>query len=86
MLKDNFAPTLTLSLPRTKKPGRYVTVRKIGCFLIVTLFIFSLAACQKEEGPAEKAGKEIDKGIKSAGDAMEKTADSVKDAFKKESK
>jgi len=61
-------------------------VRKMGCFLIATLFIFSLAACQKEEGPAEKAGKEIDKGAKEAGQAMEKAAESVKEAVKKESK
>ena len=61
-------------------------MRKMGRLVYSALLVFSLSACQKEEGPAEKAGKEIDKGIKSAGDAMEKTADSVKDALKKESK
>jgi hypothetical protein len=45
-----------------------------------------LSACQKEEGPAEKAGKEVDKAAKEAGAAMEKAADSLKDAVKRESK
>jgi hypothetical protein len=48
--------------------------------------LLTVAACQKEEGPAEKAGKEIDKAAKEAGQAMERAADSIKDAVKKESK
>ena len=61
-------------------------MRKIGCLAIAALLVFSLAACQKEEGPTEKAGKEIDKAFKEAGKAVEKTAESVKEATKKESK
>jgi len=61
-------------------------VRKIGCLAIAALLVFSLAACQKEEGPAEKAGKEIDKAFKEAGKAVEKTAESLTEATKKESK
>lgn len=61
-------------------------MRKIGCLAIAALLVFSLAACQKEEGPAEKAGKEIDKAAKEAGQAMERAAESVKEAVKKESK
>jgi hypothetical protein len=41
----------------------------------------TLSACQKE-GPGEKAGKEIDKAAKDAGQAIEKAVDSVKDATK----
>jgi len=61
-------------------------MRKIGSLAIAALLVFSLAACKKEEGPAEKAGKEIDKAFKEAGKAVEKTAESVKEAMKKESK
>ena len=39
------------------------------------------AAC-KQEGPAEKAGKEIDKAAKEMGQAMDRAADAVKDATK----
>jgi hypothetical protein len=41
----------------------------------------TLGACQKE-GPAEKAGKEIDKTAKDLGQSMDKAADSVKEATK----
>jgi hypothetical protein len=41
----------------------------------------ALSACQKE-GPAEKAGKEVDKAVKELGQSMEKAADSVKEATK----
>ena len=61
-------------------------MRKTGSLAIAALLAFSLAACKKEEGPAEKAGKEIDKAVKEAGQAVEKTAESVKEATKKESK
>ena len=61
-------------------------MRKIAGLVIVGLFVFALSACQKEEGPAEKAGKEIDKAAKQAGQAMEKAAESIKDAVKKDSK
>ena len=39
---------------------------------ILSLFIFTLAACESK-GPAEKAGEKIDQ-------AVEKTADKVEDA------
>lgn len=61
-------------------------MRKIGYLVTAACLVVSLFACQKKEGPAEKAGKEIDKAAKDAGTAMEKAAESVKDAVKKESK
>ena len=39
----------------------------------------ALAGCEKE-GPAEKAGKEIDKAVSQAGHEMEKVGDSIQDA------
>ncbi|MDH3443072.1 MAG: hypothetical protein OEN50_04040 [Deltaproteobacteria bacterium] len=60
-------------------------MQEIRFFVIAALLFLSVAGCQKEEGPAEKAGKEIDKAVKEAGEAMEKTAESVKEAVKKNS-
>jgi len=60
-------------------------VRKVGIALSAAMVIFCLSACQREEGPGEKAGKEVDKAAKEAGQAMEKAADSLKDAIKKDS-
>lgn len=61
-------------------------MRNIASLVTVALLMFALSACRREEGPAEKAGKEIDKAIQGAGQAIEKAADSVRDAGKKDSK
>jgi hypothetical protein len=55
---------------------------KINSLLAVALLGLTLSACEKKEGPAEKAGKEIDKAAKEAGQAMDKAADAVKEATK----
>lgn len=54
---------------------------KLSLLVAVALLGLTLSACQKE-GPAEKAGKEIDKTVKDVGQSMEKAVDSVKDATK----
>ena len=46
--------------------------------LIVIVLMFGLYGCTKE-GPAEKAGKEIDKTVEKAGDQIEKAGDKVRD-------
>ena len=54
---------------------------KLNSLVAVALLGFTLSACQKE-GPAEKAGKEVDKAAKDLGQSMEKAADSVTEAAK----
>jgi hypothetical protein len=53
--------------------------------MVAAIFLaFSVGACSKEggEGPAERAGKEVDKAMEKAGEAMEKATDAVKEAAK----
>jgi hypothetical protein len=40
----------------------------------------SLSACQRAEGPAERAGKSIDNAAQTAGQKLENAGDKVKDA------
>jgi hypothetical protein len=54
----------------------------VGAVLIMFAFIFAISSCQKQEGPAEQAGKEVDKAIGNVGQQMEKAGDSIKDAAK----
>ena len=54
---------------------------KLNSLVAVALLGLTLSACQKE-GPAEKAGKEVDKAAKDLGQSMEKAADSVREAAK----
>jgi len=44
-------------------------------------FSISLAGC-KEEGPAERAGKEIDKAASQLGDSIQKLGNDVQKAIK----
>jgi hypothetical protein len=48
------------------------------------LLALSLAACEKKdgEGPAERAGKQVDKAVEQAGQTMDKAAESVKEGAK----
>lgn len=44
------------------------------------ILVAALSACQKQEGPAEHAGKEIDKAVEKTGEQIEKAGDKIEDA------
>lgn len=50
------------------------------------LLVAALSACQKHEGPAERAGKEIDKAVDTAGQKIEKAGEKIQDAAKGDKK
>lgn len=49
--------------------------------VLAAMLVLTLAACEKE-GPAEKAGKEIDKAMSSAGSQIQAAGDKVQNAVK----
>ena len=53
----------------------------VAALVLGTLFV-ALAGCQKKEGPAERAGKEMDKAAEKTGKELEKAADKVGDTLK----
>ncbi|MBU1446871.1 MAG: hypothetical protein KKF58_01035 [Gammaproteobacteria bacterium] len=50
--------------------------------LVMSAFVVVLAGCQKEAGPAEKAGKAVDNATEKAGQQLEKAGDDIQDAAK----
>jgi hypothetical protein len=52
----------------------------IGAAVALTFLVVGLSACEKKEGPAERAGKEIDKTVQSAGQQLEKAGQKIEDA------
>lgn len=49
--------------------------------LICVFAAFALTVavgCQKQEGPMEKAGKQVDKAVEKAGDKIDEAADKLK--------
>ena len=47
--------------------------------LVVGALMLALLGCQKHEGPAESAGKEIDKATQKVGEQIEKAGDKIQD-------
>ncbi len=57
-----------------------------SCLMGSVLFVvtLSLAGCEKkgEEGPAERAGKQVDKAIEQTGQALDKAQEGIKETAK----
>jgi len=67
--------------------------RSVIAALVLGALVAGLSGCQKKEGPAERAGKEIDKavektdqqinkGVEKAGEKIEKAGEKMQDAAK----
>mgnify|MGYP000217456417 CR=1 FL=1 len=54
--------------------------RKVHIALAAVLLIATLCGCQRPEGPAERAGKEVDKAVEQAGQQIEKAGEKLQDA------
>ena len=50
--------------------------------LALSVLIVGLSACEKKEGPAERAGKQVDKAVESAGQQIEKAGQKIQDEAK----
>jgi hypothetical protein len=51
-------------------------------YIFVATCSLAIAACQPHEGPAERAGKNIDNAAKKVGEQVDKAADKTKEAVK----
>ncbi|MFA5915323.1 MAG: hypothetical protein WC830_17390 [Burkholderiales bacterium] len=60
--------------------------KSVNAALIMVALLVALPGCQKQEGPAEHAGKEVDKAVEKAGQQIEKVGENVQDAAKGEKK
>jgi hypothetical protein len=50
--------------------------------LATGVVVATLSGCQKQEGPAERAGKAMDSAMENAGQQMEKAGEKLQDAAK----
>ena len=60
--------------------------RTVSMAVIASALLTGLVGCQKPEGPAEKAGKELDKATEQVGAQIEKAGESIRDAAKGDGK
>jgi len=56
--------------------------KSVMAALVMGALIAGLFSCQKNEGPAERAGKQIDKAVEKAGQQIQKAGDKIEDAAK----
>lgn len=47
---------------------------------LLAVFVLAASGCQEPEGPAEKAGKEIDKAAASVGESIERAGEQLQKA------
>ncbi|NMG29680.1 hypothetical protein [Aromatoleum evansii] len=62
------------------------TAKTISAALVMSALLAALPGCQKQEGPAEKAGKEVDKAAATVGEKIEKAGENIQDAAKGDKK
>lgn len=58
----------------------------INATIAASALLVALSGCQKQEGPAERAGKEADKAMANVGQQIEKAGASLQDAAKGDKK
>ena len=49
----------------------------MGSAMAMSALVLALSACQKQEGPAEKAGKEIDQASEKAAEQLNRATDKL---------
>lgn len=54
--------------------------------LVAAALLVTLSACQKEEGPAERAGKVIDNAVEKTGEKIEEAGKKIQDVAKEAEK
>ncbi len=57
--------------------------KSLASGVIALSILVGVSGCQKEEGPAEKAGKKLDEAMEQAGQKLEEAGDKVKEATEK---
>lgn len=54
--------------------------RNLSVVLAAGVLVAALSGCQKQEGPAERAGKAMDKAAENAGQQIEKAGEKIQGA------
>lgn len=60
--------------------------RTVSATLVMSALMAALSGCPEREGPAEQAGKQVDKATEKTGQQIEKASESIQDAAKGEKK
>lgn len=56
-----------------------IILKGIGAVLAAGILVGGLAACEKKEGPGERAGKQLDKAVETTGQKIEEAGEKIQD-------
>jgi len=56
-----------------------IILKGIGAVLAAGILLGGLAACEKKEGPGERAGKAVDKAVDTTGKKIEEAGEKIQD-------
>jgi hypothetical protein len=59
-------------------------VNSVSTTLIMGALLVALSGCDRNEGPVEKAGKEVDQAAEQAGEKIEEAGEKIQDAVQGE--
>jgi hypothetical protein len=57
-------------------------VKIVGTALVTSALLVPLFGCERQGGPAERAGKSLDNALDKTGEQVEKAGESIQDAAK----
>lgn len=60
--------------------------KRVNTVLAISIVLAVLVGCEKQAGPAERAGKEVDKATEKVGQQIEKAGEKIQDAAKGDKK
>ena len=64
-----------------------ITLAKtLGIALVIGVLFVTLPGCQQQEGPVERAGKQVDQTVDKVGQQIEKAGEKIQDATKSDKK
>lgn len=58
----------------------------VSAVVVMSVMLVALSACQQQEGPAERAGKDADKAVANVGKQIEKAGEAIQDTAKGDKK
>jgi ABC-type uncharacterized transport system auxiliary subunit len=58
------------------------SIQSVAAALAAAVLIAGLCGCKKEEGPMERAGKQVDKAVDKTGQQIEKAGEKLQDTAK----
>ena len=80
--RESFLSRTISQLEEIQMSNMITIGQALAVALVIGVLFLTLPGCQKEEGIAERAGKQVDQTIEKVGEKIEKAGENIQDAEK----